>query len=115
MVMDKTVLLAKENGVQVGAHPSLPDRQGFGRREMAMEPVCVACCSVCRNVLILVEDELAACFVYQVGALSGFLHQHGLKMNHVGFLELSILLMLIILISLNHMAPFTDSSRDLWS
>lgn len=38
-IMDKTVRLAKENGVHIGAHPSLPDRQGFGRREMAMEPV----------------------------------------------------------------------------
>ena len=38
-VMDKTVLLAKRYGVAVGAHPSLPDRQGFGRREMAIEPV----------------------------------------------------------------------------
>ena len=40
-IMDKTVRLAKENGVRVGAHPSLPDRQGFGRREMAIEPVCL--------------------------------------------------------------------------
>ena len=39
MIMDKTVLIAKENDVHVGAHPSLPDRQGFGRREMAIEPV----------------------------------------------------------------------------
>ena len=38
-IMDKTVALAKENGVLPGAHPSLPDRQGFGRREMTMEPV----------------------------------------------------------------------------
>lgn len=38
-VMNKTVQLAKSNGVRVGAHPSLPDLQGFGRREMAMEPV----------------------------------------------------------------------------
>ncbi len=37
--MDKTVKWAKENDVLVGAHPSLPDRQGFGRREMAMKPV----------------------------------------------------------------------------
>lgn len=37
--MNKTVLLAKENGVKVGAHPSLPDRQGFGRREMAIDSV----------------------------------------------------------------------------
>lgn len=38
-VMDKTVSLAKRYGVAVEAHPSLPDRQGFGRREMAIEPV----------------------------------------------------------------------------
>lgn len=38
-VMNKTVQLAKSNGVLVGAHPSLPDLQGFGRREMAIEPV----------------------------------------------------------------------------
>lgn len=37
--MNKTVTLAKQNNVLVGAHPSLPDRQGFGRREMAIEPV----------------------------------------------------------------------------
>ncbi|KAI5119240.1 hypothetical protein M0805_008791 [Coniferiporia weirii] len=66
MIMDKTVLLAKANNVRVGAHPSLPDRQGFGRREMAIEP-----------------DELASCFVYQVGALSGFLHRHDLEMSHL--------------------------------
>lgn len=65
-IMDKTVQLAKENNVLVGAHPSLPDRQGFGRREMAMEP-----------------DELAACFTYQVGALSGFLKRYDLKLHHV--------------------------------
>jgi len=65
-IMNKTVLLAKENGVLIGAHPSLPDRQGWGRREMVMEP-----------------DELAACFVYQVGALCGFLTLHGLPLNHI--------------------------------
>ncbi|KAF9264320.1 lactam utilization protein lamb [Marasmius fiardii PR-910] len=65
-IMDRTVSLAKENGVSVGAHPSLPDRQGFGRREMTMKP-----------------EELESCFVYQVGALRGFLSKHGLKLNHI--------------------------------
>lgn len=65
-VMNKTVALAKKYNVLVGAHPSLPDRQGFGRREMAIEP-----------------DELLSCFIYQVGALSGFLKLHGLTMNHI--------------------------------
>ena len=36
LVMRDTVRLAKRHGVGVGAHPSLPDLQGFGRREMAM-------------------------------------------------------------------------------
>ncbi|PPQ76380.1 hypothetical protein CVT26_015388 [Gymnopilus dilepis] len=64
-VMNATVTLAKLHGVAVGAHPSLPDLQGFGRREMAIEP-----------------DELKECFIYQVGALSGFLKLHELPLNH---------------------------------
>lgn len=35
-VMQKSVLLCKKYGVQVGAHPGLPDLQGFGRRRMAI-------------------------------------------------------------------------------
>nr|VWO96168.1 Maackiain detoxification [Ganoderma boninense] len=64
--MNETVQLAKANNVLVGAHPSLPDKQGWGRREMVMEP-----------------DELASCFIYQVGALTGFLQLHGVRLNHV--------------------------------
>lgn len=37
-VMQKSVLLCKKYGVQVGAHPGLPDLQGFGRRRMAIFP-----------------------------------------------------------------------------
>ncbi len=65
-VMQRTVRLAKKAGVKVGAHPSLPDLQGFGRREMKMEP-----------------EELTACIIYQVGALKGFLDGEGMKLNHV--------------------------------
>jgi len=65
-VMRRTVALAKEHGVQVGAHPSLPDREGFGRREMKME-----------------RDELTAAVIYQVGALSGFLREQGMELNHI--------------------------------
>ncbi|MHA6795566.1 LamB/YcsF family protein [Pseudonocardia bannensis] len=66
MVMADTVALAKQHGVRVGAHPSLPDRQGFGRREMKMD-----------------RDELTACVIYQVGALSGFLQAQGMALNHI--------------------------------
>lgn len=65
-VMAKTVRLAKEHGVKVGAHPSLPDREGFGRREMKLD-----------------RDELTAAVVYQIGALSGFLRAEGMGLNHV--------------------------------
>ena len=65
-VMHKTIRLAKEHGVKVGAHPSLPDLQGFGRREMKMEP-----------------KELTDCLIYQIGALKGFLDAEGLPLNHI--------------------------------
>jgi UPF0271 protein len=34
--MRKTIALAHERGVSVGAHPSYPDRPGFGRREIGL-------------------------------------------------------------------------------
>ena len=37
-VMNQTVELAKANGVGIGAHPGLPDLQGFGRRNMDLSP-----------------------------------------------------------------------------
>ena len=37
MVMDKTVRMAKEQGVMVGAHPGYPDLMGFGRRKMVLK------------------------------------------------------------------------------
>jgi 5-oxoprolinase (ATP-hydrolysing) subunit A len=64
--MRKTVKLAKRHGVKVGAHPSLPDLQGFGRREMKIE-----------------REELANCIIYQVGALKGFLEAEGMALNHI--------------------------------
>ena len=64
--MRTTCRLAKEHGVKVGAHPSLPDLQGFGRRQMAME-----------------REELANCIIYQVGALAGFLKAEGMEMSHI--------------------------------
>jgi 5-oxoprolinase (ATP-hydrolysing) subunit A len=64
--MRSTVRLAAKHGVRIGAHPSLPDRQGFGRREMTMS-----------------RQELANCIIYQVGALQGFLKAEGLELNHI--------------------------------
>jgi UPF0271 protein len=64
--MRATVRLAKQHGVKVGAHPSLPDLQGFGRREMKIS-----------------RDELANCLIYQIGALKGFLEAEGMELNHI--------------------------------
>ena len=38
IVMEKTVAVAKDNGVAVGAHPGFPDLMGFGRRNMVVTP-----------------------------------------------------------------------------
>ncbi len=65
-VMRRTVGLAKRHGVKVGAHPSYPDLQGFGRREMKMG-----------------RDELVACIMYQVGALKAFLDAESMPLNHI--------------------------------
>jgi UPF0271 protein len=35
-VMRRTVALAYERGVSIGAHPGYPDREGFGRREIGL-------------------------------------------------------------------------------
>lgn len=64
--MRATVKLAKKHGVKVGAHPSLPDLQGFGRREMKIS-----------------REELTNCIIYQVGALKGFLDAEGMTLNHI--------------------------------
>ncbi|MDA3624660.1 5-oxoprolinase subunit PxpA [Saccharopolyspora sp. WRP15-2] len=66
VVMRRTVALAKQHSVKVGAHPSFPDRDGFGRRELKMG-----------------RDELTASVIYQVGALTAFLREQGMPLNHI--------------------------------
>jgi len=55
MWMRRTVSLAEQAGVAVGAHPSLPDLMGFGRREMKVTP-----------------QEVKNYVIYQIGALQAF-------------------------------------------
>ncbi|MBW3099008.1 LamB/YcsF family protein, partial [Pseudohoeflea coraliihabitans] len=64
--MRRTVDLAGTHGVRVGAHVSLPDLAGFGRREMKIE-----------------RDEMANIILYQTGALKGFLDAAGLPLSHL--------------------------------
>jgi 5-oxoprolinase (ATP-hydrolysing) subunit A len=62
----RTVELALEKGVAVGAHPSLPDLQGFGRRRMNVS-----------------ATETYDMVLYQIGALAGFATACGGKLAHV--------------------------------
>lgn len=64
--MLKTVALAKQYGVAVGAHPSYPDLVGFGRRNMT-----------------LTAEEIKANLFYQIGALAGICKTQGVKLQHV--------------------------------
>ncbi|NNU94829.1 5-oxoprolinase subunit PxpA [Geobacillus sp. NFOSA3] len=66
LVMRKTVQMALEQKVAIGAHPGFPDLLGFGRRNMAVTP-----------------EEVYAYVVYQIGALAAFVKAEGGKMAHV--------------------------------
>ncbi|OON69457.1 LamB/YcsF family protein [Hymenobacter sp. CRA2] len=65
-VMKRTVRLALQHGVAIGAHPGLPDLVGFGRRDMAVSP-----------------EEAYDMVVYQLGALLGFVRAEGGTLHHV--------------------------------
>lgn len=65
-VMEKTVRMAKEKKIGVGAHPGFPDLLGFGRRNMNVSP-----------------DEARAYIIYQIGALQAFCKEQGVHLQHV--------------------------------
>jgi UPF0271 protein len=62
----KTVRLAVDHGVAIGAHPSLPDLQGFGRRAMKISP-----------------QDMYDLVVYQAGAVEAFARAAGARLHHV--------------------------------
>lgn len=65
-VMRSSVDLAHAHGVAIGAHVGLPDRLGFGRREIPTTP----------------QEAYDLC-LYQVGALESFVRARGCEMQHV--------------------------------
>ena len=65
-VLRRTVALAREHGVAVGAHPGLPDLMGFGRRAMDVS-----------------LSEIKDYITYQVGAVQAFAAAEGVKVQHV--------------------------------
>ena len=66
LTMSKTVALAKQHNVTIGAHPAYPDLVGSGRRNMDIAPT-----------------ELKALIQYQVGALQGICKAHGTQVTYV--------------------------------
>jgi len=64
--LQRTLALAREHNVAVGAHPSYPDRVGFGRRSMELQ-----------------NDEIIAMLHYQIGALEGMALSQGLRLSHM--------------------------------
>ncbi len=66
ITMQKTVALAVRNGVAIGAHPSLHDRENFGRKSIPISP-----------------DEAYAITLYQLGALQAFAKTEGASLHHV--------------------------------
>jgi UPF0271 protein len=65
-VMRKTVGLALEHGVGIGAHVGLPDLLGFGRRRIAVSP-----------------GELRDYVLYQAGAMKAYAEAAGAQLQHV--------------------------------
>lgn len=66
VIMDRTVRLAVENRVDLGAHVSFPDRMGFGRRIIQMDVA-----------------ELEQHVIYQLGALDAFARIRGSRIAHM--------------------------------
>jgi 5-oxoprolinase (ATP-hydrolysing) subunit A len=65
-VIAATIELAKKNQVAIGAHPSFPDRENFGRKEMELDPAAI------RNLII-----------YQVSAIKGMAASMNAVLTHV--------------------------------
>lgn len=64
--MVQTVKWALEHGVAIGAHPSYPDRENFGRTEMQRDP-----------------EHVYADVLYQIGALDAIVRAQGGELHHV--------------------------------
>lgn len=64
--MRKAIIWAKQNNVRIGAHPSFPDRENFGRTNMNLP-----------------DDEMKACLLYQLGAVKALCDAEGVELHYV--------------------------------
>ena len=65
-IMRRSVELAIQHRVSIGAHPGTPDLAGFGRRKMDLSPL-----------------EIECCLIYQIGALDAVARAQGAVLSHV--------------------------------
>lgn len=65
-VLRRSVKMAIDNNVGIGAHPGFQDIQGFGRRELMIDP-----------------EEIYNMVIYQIGAVEAFAKLHKKELNHV--------------------------------
>lgn len=91
-VLLNTVKMAKTYSVAVGAHPGLPDMQGFGRRRMDISP-----------------EELYADMLYQIGAIAGVCRAVGVPLQHV---KPHGILYRMVSEEETYMDPFLDAIAD---
>ncbi|MFZ1750368.1 MAG: 5-oxoprolinase subunit PxpA [Saprospiraceae bacterium] len=66
LTIQSTISQAIRLGKEIGAHPSYPDLQGFGRRNMDLS-----------------DNELEACLRYQISAIKCMTESLGSTLNHV--------------------------------
>jgi len=64
--MKQTIAAARSRGVAVGAHPSLFDRENFGRTELAVRP-----------------EQVFEAVVYQIGVFQAIAESCGVRPNHI--------------------------------
>ncbi len=65
-VMQKTIALAKDSQIAIGAHPGYPDMLGFGRRNLDITPI-----------------EAKNYILYQLGALFAFAKAYSVQIQHI--------------------------------
>ena len=65
-IMNRSIELALKHGVAIGAHPSYPDKENFGRLSMSLTP-----------------KALKETLFQQIQELSLYAHQQGTKLSHV--------------------------------
>ncbi|HLP95640.1 MAG TPA: 5-oxoprolinase subunit PxpA [Saprospiraceae bacterium] len=65
-IMQKTITLALEHGVKIGAHPSFPDRENFGRTPMQLP-----------------AEEITAIVKHQIELLAELAEKHHTRVHHV--------------------------------